>query len=93
MIELNVTTGRVLRYGILTGLAILLIGMIAMAFDGDIGEMILTAGMAVVIFTPLLSIFVSAIALYIEKDRYWLMWVIIVIVISLIGLYVSFNFK
>ena len=93
MIELNVTTGRVLRYGILTGLAILLIGMIAMAFDGDIGETILTAGMAVVIFTPLLSIFVSAIALYIEKDRYWLMWVIIVIVISLIGLYVSFNFK
>ena len=93
MIELNVTTGRVLRYGILTGLAILLAGMIATAFDGDIGNRILTAGMAVVIFTPLLSIFVSAIALYVEKDRYWLMWVILVIIISLIGLYVSFNFK
>ena len=82
-----------IRRGAAQRLAILLIGMIAMAFDGDIGETILTAGMAVVIFTPLLSIFVSAIALYIEKDRYWLMWVIIVIVISLIGLYVSFNFK
>ena len=92
MIELNVTTGRVLRYGIIVGLAILLAGLIATAFSADIGETILKAGIAVVIFTPLVSIFVSALALYLERDLYWLGWVLLVIAISMVGLYVSFNF-
>ena len=92
MIELNVTTGKVLRYGITVGLAILLIGLIASAMSADISDSILKAGIAVVIFTPLISIFVSALALYLEKDTYWLSWVLLVIAISMVGLYVSFNF-
>ena len=68
MIELNITTGRVLRYGITVGLMILLVGMIASAMSSDISEIILKAGIAVVIFTPLASIFVSALALYVEKS-------------------------
>ena len=92
MIELNVTTGRVLRYGITVGLAILLVGLIASAMSADVSDSILKAGIAVVIFTPLISIFVSALALYLEKDMYWLAWVLMVIAISMVGLYVSFNF-
>jgi uncharacterized membrane protein len=92
MIELNVTTGKVLRYGITVGLAILLIGLIASAMPADVSDSILKAGIAVVIFTPLISIFVSALALYLEKDMYWLSWVLLVIAISMVGLYVSFNF-
>ncbi len=92
MIELNVTTGKVLRYGITVGLAILLIGLIASAVSADVSDSILKAGIAVVIFTPLISIFVSALALYLEKDMYWLSWVLLVIAISMVGLYVSFNF-
>ena len=92
MIELNITTGRVLRYGITVGLMVLLAGMIASAMSSDISEIILKAGIAVVIFTPLASIFVSALALYVEKDRYWLVWTLLVIAISMVGLYVSFNF-
>lgn len=92
MIELNVTTGKVLRYGITVGLAILLIGLIASAMSADVSDSILKAGIAVVIFTPLISIFVSALALYLEKDMYWLSWVLLVIAISVVGLYVSFNF-
>ena len=92
MIELNVTTGKVLRYGITVGLAILLIGLVASAMSADVSESILKAGIAVVIFTPLISIFVSALALYLEKDMYWLTWVMMVIAISMVGLYVSFNF-
>ncbi len=91
MIELNVTTGKVLRYGITVGLAILLIGLIASAMSADVSDSILKAGIAVVIFTPLISIFVSALALYLEKDMYWLSWVLLVIAISMVGLYVSFN--
>jgi len=92
MIELNVTTGKVLRYGITIGLAILLVGLIASAMSADVSDSILKAGIAVVIFTPLISIFVSALALYLEKDMYWLSWVLLVIAISMVGLYVSFNF-
>ena len=92
MIELNVTTGKVLRYGITVGLAILLIGLVASAMSADVSDSILKAGIAVVIFTPLISIFVSALALYLEKDMYWLSWVLLVIAISMVGLYVSFNF-
>ena len=92
MIELNVTTGRVLRYGITIGLVILLVGLIASAMSADVSDSILKAGIAVVIFTPLISIFVSALALYLETDMYWLSWVLLVIAISMVGLYVSFNF-
>lgn len=92
MIELNVTTGKVLRYGITVGLIILLIGLVASAMSADVSDSILKAGIAVVIFTPLISIFVSALALYLEKDMYWLAWVMMVIAISMVGLYVSFNF-
>ncbi len=92
MIELNVTTGKVLRYGITVGLIILLVGLIASAMSADVSDSILKAGIAVVIFTPLISIFVSALALYLEKDMYWLSWVLLVIAISMVGLYVSFNF-
>ena len=92
MIELNVTTGKVLRYGITVGLAILLIGLVSSAMSADVSDSILKAGIAVVIFTPLISIFVSALALYLEKDMYWLAWVMMVIAISMVGLYVSFNF-
>ena len=92
MIELNVTTGKVLRYGITVGLVILLMGLVTSAISADVSDSILKAGIAVVIFTPLISIFVSVLALYLEKDMYWLSWVLLVIAISMVGLYVSFNF-
>ncbi len=89
MIELNSTTGRVLRYGIAMGIVVLLIGLIASAFDGDIAEKIMWVGVAVVIFVPFVSIIVSALALYVEKDFYWLKRVILVVVISFIGFCIS----
>lgn len=89
MIELNSSTGRMLRYGISVGIAVLLIGLIATAFSDDVGEMILWAGVAVVIFVPFVSIIVSALALYTEKDWYWLKRVVLVVAISLVGLTIS----
>ena len=89
MIELNSSTGRMLRYGISVGIAVLLVGLVTTAFSDDVGEMILWAGVAVVIFVPFISIIVSALALYTEKDWYWLKRVILVVVISLVGLTIS----
>ena len=89
MIELNSSTGRMLRYGISVGIAVLLVGLIATAFSDDVGEKILWAGVAVVIFVPFVSIIISALALYTEKDWYWLKRVVLVVAISLVGLTIS----
>ena len=89
MIELNSSTGRMLRYGISAGISILLVGLITYMITEDIGEKILWVGIAVVIFVPFVSIVVSALALYSEKDWYWLKRVILVVIISLIGLALS----
>jgi len=89
VIELNPATGRVLRYGITTGIAVLLLGLLAGIFSADVSENILWAGVCIVIFVPFVSIIVSALALYSERDFYWLRYVILVIAIGIAGLAVA----
>lgn len=89
MIELNSSTGRVLRYGITVGIAVLLVGMLASIFSEDVSGTILWVGVGIVIFVPFVSVIVSALALYCEKDWYWLKRVILVVVISAVGLAIS----
>ena len=89
MIELNPATGKVLRYGITTGIAVLLIGLITNIFSEEIAESILWTGVCIVIFVPFLSVIISALALYSERDFYWLKRVFLVIAISIIGLIVA----
>ncbi len=89
MIELNSSTGRVLRYGITAGIAVLIVGIIAGIFSEEVSDTILWIGVAIVIFVPFVSVIVSALALYAEKDWYWLKRVILVVVISAVGLVIS----
>ena len=89
MIELNPATGRTLRYGITLGILVLLIGMLISIFNSGISETVLWAGVCIVIFVPFVSVIVSALALYSERDFYWLKRVFLVIIISIIGLAVA----
>ncbi len=89
MIELNSSTGRVLRYGITVGVAVLLIGLVASAFSEDVSERIMWVGVGIVIFVPFVSVIVSSLALYCEKDWYWLKRVLLVVAISAVGLVIS----
>ena len=89
MIELNPATGKMLRYGITFGILVLLIGLLTNIFSEEIGENILWSGICIVIFVPFLSVIVSALALYSERDFYWLKRVILVIVIITVGLVVA----
>ena len=90
MTDVNVSTGRALRYGVLIGLIVLAIGLITESFSHDTGMQILKAGMAAIIFTPMVSIVVSAVALYLEKDYRWFGWVSLLFAITMIGLAVSY---
>ncbi len=90
MIDVSVSTGRTLRYGVLIGLAILVAGLIAEIIAYDMGISIITAGIAVIIFTPMISIMVAAASLYLEKDHVWLGWVSILLIITVIGFIVAY---
>ena len=90
MIDVSVSTGRTLRYGVLIGLAILVAGLIAEIIAYDMGISIITAGIAVIIFTPMVSIMVAAASLYLEKDYVWLGWVSILLIITVIGFIVAY---
>ena len=89
MIELNPATGRTLRYGITFVILVLLIGMLIGIFDGGMSDTELWVGIGIVIFVPFVSVIVSALALYCERDFYWLKRVFLVIAISIIGLIVA----
>lgn len=90
MIDVSASTGRTLRYGVLIGLAILVAGLIAEIIAHDTGISIITAGIAVIIFTPMVSIMVAAASLYLEKDYVWLGWVSILLIITVIGFIVAY---
>ena len=89
---MNTATGRTLRYGVIIGLLILAAGMLTMSVSEDTGMGILKMGIAVIIFTPMVSIVVSAVALYMERDYRWFGWVSILLAITLAGLAVSYYF-
>ena len=90
MTDVNILTGRALRYGIILGLAVLAVGIITGFFSQDASMSVMTAGIAVIIFTPMASIVVSAVSLYLEKDYLWFGWVCILLVITAVGFAVAY---
>ena len=90
MIDVSVSTGRTLRYGVLLGLGILVVGLIAEMISHDTGMTMITAGIAVIIFTPMVSIMVAAVSLYLEKDLVWFGWVSLLLIITVIGFIVAY---
>ena len=88
--DVNTFTGRTLRYGVISGLIIVMVGLVAQLFSEDTGLSLIRVGIAVIIFTPMVSIIVSAVALYFEKDYRWFGWVLVVLVISVVGFLVAY---
>ena len=82
MTDVNISTGRALRYGIILGLAVLAVGIITGFFSQDASMSVMTAGIAVIIFTPM--------SLYLEKDYLWFGWVCILLVITAAGFAVAY---
>ena len=88
--DVNTSTGRTLRYGVICGLVIVMVGLVAQLFSEDTGLSLIRVGIAVIIFTPMASIVVSAVSLYLEKDYLWFGWVCILLVITAAGFAVAY---
>ncbi len=86
--RLNVQTAAVLRAGTVIGISVLAVGLLLSAFD--ISEYILTAGAAVLIFTPMAGVAVSAKCLWQEGDRRWTSVAIILIIAVAAGMVLAF---
>ena len=87
--ELDRSTGLTLRYGVYLSMAIMVIGLVLMQIGADIGASILNAGIAVLVFTPFVSIMVSTLALYTERDWEWLRVALTVLAITACGIVVA----
>lgn len=87
---LSRNTGLFLKYGIYAAVAVLVVGVLTSFISTDIGNIIINVGIFILVFIPFLSIIVSAVALYREKDMYWLKVTLLLIAISVIGIILAY---
>ena len=90
--NLDRSTGRVLRYGVFLAIAVMSIGVILQQFDVSVSDTIMTVGIGLLVLTPFFSIIASTIALYLEKDYKWMRVSLCVLLITAIGILVAFIF-
>lgn len=78
-------TGTVLKYGVYVGAVIIAIGMLGLFLGTGWHEMIIAAGVAVVMFTPLVGLLTTTKKLISIGDLKWVIVALVVIVVSLAG--------
>ena len=81
-------TSAVPRTGTVLGIGIMAIGLLLTSFD--ISEDILTAGIGILIFTPVAGVAVSTKCLWQEGDRKWTGVALILIAAITVGMILSF---
>ena len=86
--NLNKTTALALRIGILIGMAVTAVGLAVDMMNG--GDGILYAGILILIISPFIGVLVSFASLISEKDWRWAFVALILIVITTVGIALSF---
>ena len=86
--SLNEETSAVLKTGTRIGLAIIAVGLV-LSIAG-ITELVLLAGIVVLIFTPVIGIGVSTKCLIQEKDTFWVRIALILIMVIAAGMLFSY---
>ncbi|MBR4503590.1 MAG: DUF1634 domain-containing protein [Candidatus Methanomethylophilaceae archaeon] len=82
--NLNKTTARTLRVGIIIGMALIAIGLILSALG--YGNSMLSAGILILIISPLAGVIASFAALATEKDWFWASIAAILLAITVVGM-------
>ena len=81
-------TSLTLKYSLIVGMAIVIIGLIVNMLD--MGDGILWTGLLFVIVSPLIGVVVTTVSLWLEKDYKWVYVALILIAISVIGILVKY---
>ena len=81
-------TSLTLKYSLIVGMAIVIIGLIVNMLD--MGDGILWTGLLFVIVSPLIGVVVTTVSLWLEKDYKWMYVALILIAISMIGILVKY---
>lgn len=87
--DLDKSTGYVLRYGVYVAIAIMVLGLVVQQF-AEVGGTIINVGVGLLVLTPFFSIIMSAFALYTERDYKWLRVAMCVLLISIVGIVSAF---
>lgn len=85
---LNGETAHVLKWGTLTGLSVMTVGLLLSMLGFP--ETVLEAGILILIFSPVAGIAVSTKCLIDEKDAYWIKIAFLLIAVIVIGSLISF---
>jgi len=88
--RLELSTSFVLRYGALIGVVIVTIGVIAHIVDHSYYGIIMTAGVAVIVFTPFVGKIVSFVMLSLEREKMYAVAALALIAITIVGMLIGF---
>ncbi len=85
--NLNKTTALTLRIGVVIGIALMVVGLIGSEIWNN--DMLLYAGILVLIVSPFIGVIVTFICLLKEKDRFWSIIAGILLIITATGALLS----
>ncbi|MCL1904920.1 MAG: hypothetical protein FWG19_02205 [Methanomassiliicoccaceae archaeon] len=80
----------VLRYGSVIGVIIVAIGLLAYIFEMIHSETVMTAGIAVIVFTPFAGMIVSLISLSANREKRYAISAATLIAITVAGMLIAF---
>ena len=83
-------TASALRYGIVTGIIIIAVGLMVSSFDTEYEDRILWFGILIMLATPLFGIVVSMISLAAEKDWKWVSVAAVLLSIIAAGILIAY---
>ena len=83
-------TAAALRYGIVTGIIVIAIGLMVSSFDTEYEDRILWFGILIMLATPLFGIVVSMISLAMEKDWKWVGVASVLLSIIAVGIILAY---
>ena len=83
-------TASALRYGIVTGIIIIAVGLMTSSFDTEYEDRILWFGILIMLATPLFGIVVSMISLAAEKDWKWVSVAAVLLSIIAAGILIAY---
>jgi len=89
-VKLYENTASALRYGIVTGIIIIAVGLMTSSFDTEYEDRILWFGILIMLATPLFGIVVSMISLAAEKDWKWVSVAAVLLSIIAAGILIAY---